>query len=236
MIELSGVSKVYGDGENQVTALADLDLSLSAGQFVSIMGASGSGKSTLLNLMSALDAPSAGSIVIDGEDISRLSDDALTLFRRRKIGLVFQFFNLLPTLNALENTLLPVMLERKLTAQDRQRATELLDQVGLGARKTHQLHQLSGGQMQRVAIARALMLHPRLILADEPTGNLDSVTGAATLELLRRTCDQTGTTIVMVTHDRQAAEVGDRILWLKDGRIMRDEKTRDSVRSARAAE
>jgi putative ABC transport system ATP-binding protein len=236
MIELSGVSKVYGDGENQVTALAGLDLALSAGQFVSIMGASGSGKSTLLNLMSALDAPSAGSIVIDGEDISRLSDDALTLFRRRKIGLVFQFFNLLPTLNALENTLLPVMLERKLTAADRQRATELLDQVGLSARTTHQLHQLSGGQMQRVAIARALMLHPRLILADEPTGNLDSVTGAATLELLRKTCDQTGTTIVMVTHDRQAAEVGDRILWLKDGRIVRDEKTRDSVRSARAAE
>jgi putative ABC transport system ATP-binding protein len=236
MIELSGVSKIYGEGESQVTALADLDLALSAGQFVSIMGASGSGKSTLLNLMSALDAPSAGSIVIDGEDISRMSDDALTLFRRRKIGLVFQFFNLLPTLDALENTLLPVMLERKLTSQDRQRATELLDQVGLGARKTHQLHQLSGGQMQRVAIARALMLRPRLILADEPTGNLDSVTGAATLELLRRTCDQTGTTIVMVTHDRQAAEVGDRILWLKDGRIMRDEKTRDSVRSARAAE
>jgi putative ABC transport system ATP-binding protein len=236
MIELSGVSKIYGEGESQVTALADLDLALGAGQFVSIMGASGSGKSTLLNLMSALDAPSAGSIVIDGEDISRMSDDALTLFRRRKIGLVFQFFNLLPTLDALENTLLPVMLERKLTSQDRQRATELLDQVGLGARKTHQLHQLSGGQMQRVAIARALMLRPRLILADEPTGNLDSVTGAATLELLRRTCDQTGTTIVMVTHDRQAAEVGDRILWLKDGRIMRDEKTRDSVRSARAAE
>ena len=236
MIELSGVSKIYGDGESQVTALADLDLSLGAGQFVSIMGASGSGKSTLLNLISALDAPSTGSIVIDGEDISRMSDDALTLFRRRKIGLIFQFFNLLPTLDALENTLLPVMLERKLSARDRERASELLDQVGLGARKTHQLHQLSGGQMQRVAIARALMLRPRLILADEPTGNLDSVTGAATLALLRSTCDQTGTTIVMVTHDRQAAEVGDRILLLKDGRIVRDEKTRDSVRSARAAE
>jgi putative ABC transport system ATP-binding protein len=234
MIELYDVCKTYGEGESQVTALSHLDLVLEQGQFVSIMGASGSGKSTLLNLVSAIDAPSSGSIVIDGEDISRMDDDRLTLFRRRKIGLVFQFFNLLPTLNAIDNTLLPVMLERKITAQDRARSTELLDSVGLGTRRTHYMHQLSGGQMQRVAIARALMVRPRLILADEPTGNLDSVTGAATLELLRKTCDDTGTTIVMVTHDRNAAEVGDRILLLKDGQIVRDEKTQDAARSKAA--
>lgn len=229
MIELYDVSKTYGEGESRVIALNHLDLTLNQGQFVSIMGASGSGKSTLLNLMSALDAPSEGSIVIDGQDISAMDDDQLTLFRRRRIGLVFQFFNLLPTLNALENTLLPVMLERKVTAQDRERAAELLDNVGLGTRRTHYVYQLSGGQMQRVAIARALMMRPRLILADEPTGNLDSVTGAATLELLRKTCDATGTTIVMVTHDRNAAQVGDRILWLKDGQIVRNERTSDAA-------
>jgi putative ABC transport system ATP-binding protein len=232
MIELCNVSKTYGEGENQVTALDKLDLTLVPGQFVSIMGASGSGKSTLLNLMSAIDAPSSGSIVIDGQDIARLSDDALTMFRRRKIGLIFQFFNLLPTLNALDNTLLPLMIERKVTAPDRQRAQELLEQVGLGARSAHFVHQLSGGQMQRVAIARALIMRPRLILADEPTGNLDSVTGAATLALLRDTCDRTGTTIVMVTHDASAAQVGDRVVWLKDGRIQRDDTTHDIARGS----
>jgi putative ABC transport system ATP-binding protein len=234
MIELCNVSKTYGEGENRVTALCNLDLTLHQGQFVSIMGASGSGKSTLLNLMSAIDAPSSGSIVIDGEDIARLDDDALTLFRRRKIGLVFQFFNLLPTLSALDNTLLPVMIERKITPFDRKRARDLLDQVGLSQRADHAIHQLSGGQMQRVAIARALMMRPRLILADEPTGNLDSVTGAATLELLRNTCDRTGTTIVMVTHDASAAQVGDRVLWLKDGQILRDERTPEAARSKAA--
>ncbi|MDB4973552.1 MAG: Lipoprotein releasing system ATP-binding protein LolD [Myxococcaceae bacterium] len=229
MIELNRVSKTYGDGENRVTALDQLDLHVAAGQFVSIMGASGSGKSTLLNLVSALDGPSAGSIRIDGQEISSLDDDALTLFRRRKIGLIFQFFNLLPTLSALDNVLLPVMLERRASAEDRARAAELLERVGLRTRAHHFTHQLSGGQMQRVAIARSLMMRPRLILADEPTGNLDSVTGEATLALLRETCESTGTTIVMVTHDRKAAEVGDRILELKDGQVVRDEATRASA-------
>jgi putative ABC transport system ATP-binding protein len=234
MIELSSVCKTYGEGEHRVRALDNLDLRVVAGQFVSIMGASGSGKSTLLNLLSALDAPSAGRIVIEGEDIARLPDDALTLFRRRKIGLIFQFFNLLPTLNARDNTLLPVMLERKVSAADRDRADQLLARVGLGDRRLHQMHQLSGGQMQRVAIARALMMQPRLILADEPTGNLDSSTGAQILELLRYTCDSTGTTVIMVTHDRAAAAVGDRILWLKDGMIVDDLQTRSSGRSKAA--
>jgi putative ABC transport system ATP-binding protein len=234
MIELRQVRKTYGDGANRVDALKNIDLSVRAGEFVSIMGPSGSGKSTLLNLVSALDAPSAGQILIDGRDVSHMDDDALTLFRRRKIGLVFQFFNLLPTLDALENTLLPVMLERKVTAADRKRAVELLEGVGLGERVQHRTHQLSGGEMQRVAIARALMLEPALILADEPTGNLDSATGAAILSLLKHTSLLTRTTVVMVTHDRSAAQVGDRILWLKDGEVRRDERTQPAPLSKAA--
>jgi putative ABC transport system ATP-binding protein len=228
MITLHAVSKTYGDGPSRVDALKNIDLTVRAGEFISIMGPSGSGKSTLLNLVSALDAPSSGSIVIDGSDISQLDDDALTLFRRRKIGLIFQFFNLLPTLDALENTLLPVMLERKVTRPDVARATALLENVGLGERIRHRTHQLSGGEMQRVAIARALIMGPALILADEPTGNLDSTTGASILSLLKQTSLATQTTVVMVTHDRSAAQVGDRILWLKDGQVRRDERMQPS--------
>jgi putative ABC transport system ATP-binding protein len=218
-----------------VRALDNINLQVKAGQFVSIMGPSGSGKSTLLNLASALDTPTSGHVLIGGQDIVSLDDRALTLFRRRKIGLIFQFFNLLPTLSALDNVLLPVMLERSVTADDRARAQRLLADVGLKARATHGVHQLSGGEMQRVAIARALMMRPALILADEPTGNLDSATGASILALLKHSCLSTGTTIVMVTHDRAAAQVGDRILWIRDGRIVQDESTQAST-SFRAAE
>jgi putative ABC transport system ATP-binding protein len=225
MIELRGVAKTYGRGANAVNALTGLNLTVGRGEFVSIMGPSGSGKSTLLNLLSAIDTPDAGQIIVDGCDIAKLDDDALTLFRRHKIGLIFQFFNLLPTLNALDNTLLPVMLDRSIEQADERRAIALLEQVGLGARRLHRLHELSGGEMQRVAIARALMLKPQLVLADEPTGNLDSVTGAAILGLLSKTCEGTGTTVVMVTHDRSAAQVGNRILWLRDGQIVHDEQT-----------
>ena len=203
-------------------ALRGVDLSIAAGEFVSIMGPSGSGKSTLLNLVSALDVPSTGDIAIDGQSIAALDDDALTLFRRRKIGLVFQFFNLLPTLNALDNVLLPLMLEGRTNDLDRQRAERLLAEVGLAQRAQHRLHQLSGGEMQRVAIARALVLEPKLILADEPTGNLDQATGHNVLALLRNTCQTHRTTIVMVTHDREAARAGDRIVELRDGRIVSD--------------
>jgi putative ABC transport system ATP-binding protein len=227
VIELQDVSKTYGDGPARVEALHRVDLHVAAGEFVSVMGPSGSGKSTLLNLVSALDNPTSGRIVIDGEDTSKLDDDALTLFRRRKIGLIFQFFNLLPTLDALDNVLLPVMLERKVGAPDRARGEELLAAVGLAARAKHRVHELSGGEMQRVAIARALVLEPRLILADEPTGNLDSGTAAQVLELLKRSCESAGTTLVMVTHDRHAATVGDRIVSLKDGRVVHDQRTRE---------
>lgn len=225
MISLQQVRKVYGDGETRVEALRGVDLEIGAGEFVSVMGPSGSGKSTLLNLVSALDIPTAGRIVIDGVDIGTLDDDALTLFRRRRIGLVFQFFNLMPTLDAVDNVLLPVLLERAAGADDRRRASALLEAVGLAGRAAHKIHQLSGGEMQRVAIARALILEPRLILADEPTGNLDSATGAAILALLQRTAREHGTTVVMVTHDRVAAEAGGRLVRLRDGHIEGDAPT-----------
>jgi len=225
MISLQQVRKVYGDGETRVEALRGVDLEIGAGEFVSVMGPSGSGKSTLLNLVSALDIPTAGRIVIDGVDIGTLDDDALTLFRRRRIGLVFQFFNLMPTLDAVDNVLLPVLLERAAGKDDRRRASALLEAVGLAGRAAHKIHQLSGGEMQRVAIARALILEPRLILADEPTGNLDSATGAAILALLQRTAREHGTTVVMVTHDRAAAEAGGRLVRLRDGHIEGDAPT-----------
>lgn len=229
MINLSSVCKTYGSGPTRVEALKGVDLQVGKGEFVSVMGPSGSGKSTLLNLVSALDVPTSGTIEIDGHDTSRMSDDELTLFRRRHIGLIFQFFNLLPTLTAFGNTILPVMLERKPSNRDQERARQLLISVGLGERLHHRMHELSGGEMQRVAIARALMLAPPLILADEPTGNLDSATGGAILELLKKTCSETGTTVVMVTHDKAAAMVGNRLISFKDGRVQSDERPRNSV-------
>ena len=225
MISLQQVRKVYGDGETRVEALRGVDLEIGAGEFVSVRGPSCSGKAPLLNLVSALDIPTAGRIVIDGVDIGTLDDDALTLFRRRRIGLVFQFFNLMPTLDAVDNVLLPVLLERAAGTDDRRRASALLEAVGLAGRAAHKIHQLSGGEMQRVAIARALILEPRLILADEPTGNLDSATGAAILALLQRTAREHGTTVVMVTHDRAAAEAGGRLVRLRDGHIEGDAPT-----------
>jgi putative ABC transport system ATP-binding protein len=223
MIRLSRLVKTYGKGATRVEALKGIDLHIAPGEFVSIMGPSGSGKSTLLNLVSALDTPSSGEISIDGQETSSMSDDALTLFRRRKIGLIFQFFNLLPTLSALDNVLLPLMLEGKINDNDRQHAREILDEVGLSQRASHKMHQLSGGEMQRVAIARALILDPRLLLADEPTGNLDSATGQTVLRLLRDMCERHKTTVVMVTHDLNAARMGDRVVTLKDGLLVSDQ-------------
>ncbi len=229
MIALTGVTKVYGARQAEVHALRGVDLTIHAGEFVSIMGPSGSGKSTLLNLISALDTPSSGMIRIQGEDISTLDDDALTDFRRCKLGLVFQSFNLLPTLNVIDNVLLPLSLERSVTLKDRQRALYLIRDVGLEARILHHIYELSGGEMQRVAIARALISEPKLLLADEPTGNLDSATGTSILAMLRRCTDERGTTVVMVTHDSQAAAVGDRVVTLRDGRVV------DDLRQARGA-
>jgi len=222
MIVLDNVTKVYGDGTTQVEALRGVSLAIGRGEFVSIMGPSGSGKSTLLNLLSALDAPTSGTIVLDGNDLRTMSDDAITLLRRRRIGLVFQFFNLLPTLTAEENVLLPLLLERRVKPEDRALARRLLDEVDLGARARHTPTELSGGEMQRVAIARAFIYEPPIILADEPTGNLDSSTGADVLALMRRQAEQHGNTVVMVTHDESAARVGTRLVRLRDGRIEAD--------------
>jgi len=221
MIDLKAVHKTYGAGATRVEALRDLTLHIAAGEFASIMGPSGSGKSTLLNLVSALDLPSAGQINIAGRDLCALDDDALTIFRRRTIGLVFQFFNLLPTLDALENVLLPVMLERKASSADREHALALLSEVGLEKRAHHRLHELSGGETQRVAIARALVLSPKLLLADEPTGNLDSRTGEEIVELFVD-LHQKGNTIILVTHEPRLAARCPRALRLVDGLVVAD--------------
>lgn len=225
MIELQHVSKNYAHLEQPVSALIDVDLRIGRGEFVSIMGPSGSGKSTLLNLLSALDKPTSGKILLAGEDIGRLDDDAVTLFRRERIGLIFQFFNLLPTMTAVENVLLPILLARRATPADRDKAVALLAQVGLSHRLEHKPGALSGGEMQRVAIARAFMTEPPILLADEPTGNLDSHSGQEVLRLLRRQAEEHGTTVVMVTHDAQAAQVGTRLIVIRDGRIQSDSPT-----------
>lgn len=222
MVRLQHVSKIHGSGESAVCALDDVCLAIAPGEFVSIMGPSGSGKSTLLNLLSALDTPTSGTVELDGRDIATLDDDAVTLFRRRRIGLVFQFFNLLPTLTALENVLLPLLLERHATAADRALATDLLGQMGLSHRMHHKPAQMSGGEMQRTAIARAFVYAPPLILADEPTGNLDSRTGDEVLAMLRDQAERQGNTVIMVTHDAHAAHTGSRLIELRDGRVCSD--------------
>ena len=221
MIDLKGVSRIYGDGAGAVEALRPTDLHIDAGTFVTIVGASGSGKSTLLNLVGLLDTPTSGRVFVAGTDVTALDDDARTRMRRDRIGFVFQFFNLLPTMTALENVALPARLAGKKQRSSHERAQVLLRRVGLGERLDHRPDQLSGGEMQRVAIARALMLDPPLLLADEPTGNLDSETGRDILALLRD--EQDGKrTLVMVTHDAEVAALGDRIIRMGDGRVLGD--------------
>jgi len=222
MIRLVEVVKTYRQGRTPVPALAGVSLEVPDGEFLSIMGASGSGKSTMLHLIGGLDVPDSGSISVGGQELSRMSDDELTIFRRRKIGFIFQFFNLLPTLSAEENVALPLLLDGKPMREVRPRVESLLERVGLGHRKRHKPDELSGGEMQRVAIARALVIDPILLLADEPTGNLDSKTGEEILQLLKETAEQTDRTVVMVTHEARAAAYGERIITLKDGRIVSD--------------
>ncbi len=222
LIELRQVSKAYPQGSRRIAALERVDLDIDRGAMISVMGPSGSGKSTLLNVLAGIDSPDSGEVLFDGRPMHTLPDDELTLLRRHSIGLVFQFFNLFPTLSAAENVALPLRLARRPAPEIGERVRELLQLVGLGERASHTPDQLSGGEMQRVAIARALALAPRIVLADEPTGNLDSQTGHEILTLLRSTVDRLGTTIVMVTHDPGAARVGDRVVHLRDGRIERD--------------
>jgi len=223
MIQLSSVSKHF-DGKKQVTALSSVTLGVDRGEMVSIVGPSGSGKSTLLNLIGGLDRPSSGEIDVDGRRLSGLSDDERTLVRRDKIGFIFQFFNLLPSLSALENVSLPLHLRSWSRRRSQQRARELLELVQLGARIDHLPDELSGGERQRVAIARALANNPPILLADEPTGNLDTLTGSGILSLIRDLHDTLGTTILVVTHDQTVAHACSRTITLTDGRVVGDER------------
>jgi len=220
MIVLRAVDKIYRQGASEVAALRGVTLDIAAGQFVSVVGPSGSGKSTLLHLLGGLDQPTAGEIEIEGTPIAAMSDDEITIFRRRRIGIVFQFFNLLPTLSAEENVALPLLLDGRRARDVRPRVESVLEQVGLAHRRRHRPDELSGGEMQRVAIARALVVEPALILADEPTGNLDTATGEQILELLREANAARGATIVMVTHDPRAAAYAGRTVAMRDGLVV----------------
>jgi len=219
MIRLINVHKIYLQGRNKITALAGLSLDIQKGEFAAVMGPSGSGKSTLLHLIGGLDRPTEGQVLVDGRIISQMVDDEATLFRRTRIGFVFQFFNLLPTLAAVENVMLPLILDGRSSSESNLRAKTLLERVGLEGRRDHLPEELSGGEMQRLAIARALAFNPPILLADEPTGNLDSKNGAAVLELLRQINTEQRCTVVMVTHNQEAAGYGDRIVHLRDGVI-----------------
>ena len=221
MIVLDRVSKQFA-GKRQVTALHEVSLTIDKGDLVSIVGPSGSGKSTLLNLVGGLDRPSSGAVHIDGEALARLTDDGLTRVRRDKIGFIFQFFNLLPTLSCLENVGLPLHLRGWSRSTVDARSRELLQLVQLGQRLTHLPEELSGGERQRVAIARALSIYPPILLADEPTGNLDSRTGAEILALIQDLHTRLGTTVVIVTHDMKVAESCSRTIALKDGHVVED--------------
>jgi putative ABC transport system ATP-binding protein len=220
VVSATGLVRRYGEGGTSVEALRGVSLDVEAGRMTAIMGPSGSGKSTLMHLLAGLDTPTEGSIVLDGVEINGLSEKKLTMLRRETIGFVFQFFNLLPMLTAEENVTLPLAIAGR--KPEAEWLEELLRTVGIADRRTHRPAELSGGQQQRVALARALITRPKVIFADEPTGNLDSTSSKEVLALLRRAVDEWGQTIVMVTHDAGAAAQADRILFLADGKIVRD--------------
>ena len=219
IIETSKLCKTFKLGEVAVEVLNNIDLTIHSGEFVSIMGPSGSGKSTLLYLIGGLDKPTSGSIKIKGQELSTMSDREESIMRRRSLGFVFQFYNLIPNLNVEENVLLPLLLDGKQLRAERARLEQTLEDVGLTDRRYHTPRELSGGQQQRVAIARALINDPEVILADEPIGNLDSKTGTEVMQLLTRICQQRRKTVVQVTHSREAAAYGDRIIQVRDGKV-----------------
>ena len=220
MIRLVDVSKIYDGAAGRVVALADVSLQIAPGEFVALMGPSGCGKSTLLHLVAAVDLPTSGEVWVDGQHLTRLSDAALSRFRRDRVGIVYQFYNLLPTLSAWENVALPALLAGASPKSARERALELLRQVGTSPRADHWPHELSGGEMQRVAIARALINRPAVLLADEPTGNLDSVAGRELLDLLAGLNAEHRVTVLLATHSEDAAAVAGRVLHLKDGAVV----------------
>jgi len=218
-IELIDVTKIYHQGDNPVVALDHLDLNVSKGEFLAITGKSGCGKSTLINILGGLDSPDQGQILINGEDITRMDDHRLTLFRRDQIGIIFQFFNLLSILSLEENIVLPHLLKKN-SIIIKSKIDDLLQTMGLYERRNHKPHELSGGEMQRAAICRALINDPEIILADEPTGNLDSTSGKQVLEILRRLRDEQGKTILLVTHSQEGEAMADRILTMRDGKLL----------------
>jgi putative ABC transport system ATP-binding protein len=222
VLEARQIRKQYKMGEHQVHALAGIELQVEKGEFMAIMGPSGSGKSTLLHLLGGLDIPTEGNIILAGQSLDRLSEKKATLVRRHNVGFVFQFFNLLPTLSAEENILLPVIIDGKDPRKYKDRLDGLLELVNLTDRRHHKPDQLSGGEQQRVAIARALITQPAILLADEPTGNLDSKTGTAIMELLRRSCEELEQTVIVVTHDARAAAYAQRVIFLRDGLLVKE--------------
>lgn len=222
ILEVQNLCKIYGKGENQVRAVDNISFSVNEGEFVAIVGASGSGKSTLLHLLGGVDRPTSGKVLIEDKDIYSLSDDALAIFRRRQVGIIYQFYNLIPILNVKENIALPCDLDGKPVSKNR--LNELLKTLGLENRITHLPNQLSGGQQQRVSIGRALINDPALILADEPTGNLDSKSGDEIVSLLKLSNKKYHQTIIIITHDLEIAKEADRVITFEDGKIVKDER------------
>ena len=229
VLQANEVRKRYQLGQHTVEALAGVNFSVEKGEFVAIMGPSGSGKSTLLHLLGGLDTPSEGEITLADHQLSKLGEYQATLARRHNVGFVFQFFNLLPTLTAEENVLLPLIIDGKNPGKYQERLDSLLQMVGLFERRKHRPDQLSGGEQQRVAIARALMTEPAILLADEPTGNLDTKTGTAIMELLQRSCRDLNQTVIVVTHDPRAASYAQRVIFLRDGQVVHEYRPAEDV-------
>ena len=225
ILRIEHLSKVYGQGENQVRAVDDVSFSVEKGEFLAIIGPSGSGKSTLLHILGGVDRPTSGKVYVDGQDVYAQDEDHLAIFRRRQGGLIYQFYNLIPVLNVVENMTLPVLMDGR--AVNRQRLDELLDVLDLRGREKHLPNQLSGGQQQRVSIGRALMNAPAVVLADEPTGNLDSKNSQKIVELLKLSNRKYGQTLVIITHDENIALQAHRIIAIEDGRITRNQRIRE---------
>jgi len=224
LLRIENICKVYGKDESQVVALDHVSLTITKGEFVAIIGASGSGKSTLLHIIGGVDVPTSGNVYLDGQDVYAQNNEKLAIFRRRQVGLIYQFYNLIPTLNVVENITLPVLMDKREVNEER--LNELLNLLDLNNRRTHLPNQLSGGQQQRVSIGRALMNAPALVLADEPTGNLDSQSGQEIIRLLKTCNKEYGQTIIIVTHDENIALQTQRIISISDGRIILDERLR----------
>ncbi len=222
ILKVENLTKTYGNGDEKINAVDHINFSIEKGEFVAIVGASGSGKSTLLHLLGGVDRPTSGNVYIDGHDIYNLNDDALAIFRRRQIGIIYQFYNLIPILNVKENIMLPCDLDS--ASVSKERLEEVLETLNLKTRETHLPNELSGGQQQRVSIGRAIINNPAIVLADEPTGNLDSKASDEIVSLLKMSNKKYNQTIIMITHDLEIAKVADRIITFDDGKIIKDEK------------